>query len=177
MSDIVQKGDSVLREIAQPIPVHEITSPKIKKVIEDMRIALEREPDGVAIAAPQIGVSLRIFLVAPEAYKVLSPDKPLIFINPEIIKVSQRKKMMPEGCLSVRWWYGKTHRHMQATVRAYNEHGEIFEYGGSGLIAQIFQHETDHLDGILFDDHAHDLRELTKEELQAHHEDYESRKS
>ena len=70
---------------------------------------------------------------------------------------------MPEGCLSVRWLYGKVSRAEKARVRAYDENGKIFEVGGSGLLAQVFQHETDHLNGILFSDTAVDLREMPPE--------------
>jgi peptide deformylase len=72
-------------------------------------------------------------------------------------------QLMPEGCLSVRWLYGDVERSTQATVTAYDEHGESFVRGASGLLAQIFQHEIDHLDGILFIDKAHNLEEVTPE--------------
>ena len=66
---------------------------------------------------------------------------------------------MPEGCLSVRPLYGKTFRSTKATITAYNKNGKKFTRGASGLLAQIFQHETDHLNGILFIDHAKDIKE------------------
>jgi peptide deformylase len=72
---------------------------------------------------------------------------------------------MQEGCLSVRWLYGKTKRSVSATVEAYDLQGNKFTYGGSGLIAHIFQHEIDHLDGILFIDHGFDFEELSEEEV------------
>jgi peptide deformylase len=72
---------------------------------------------------------------------------------------------MQEGCLSVRWIYGKTKRAVNATVEAYDITGAKFSYGASGLIAHIFQHEIDHLDGILFTDHGFDLEEYTEEEV------------
>ena len=65
-----------------------------------------------------------------------------------------------EGCLSVRWLYGKVSRATRASVRAYDEHGEPFTRGASGLLAEIFQHEVDHLDGILFIDKARDIRDI-----------------
>lgn len=163
MVKIVQKGHETLAVTAEPVAIESITSQRIQKVLIDMKHALDAEEDGVAIAAPQIGVSLRIFRVSPKGYKNYSDDKPLVFINPEIIKRSKKRKWVPEGCLSVRWWYGETYRHVNVTVRAYNEHGEIFEYNGGGLLAQIFQHEIDHLDGILFDSHARNLHELDTE--------------
>ena len=66
---------------------------------------------------------------------------------------------MDEGCLSVRWWYGGVERAEKTTIHAYDESGARFTRGASGLLAQIFQHETDHLDGVLFTDKAKGLRE------------------
>lgn len=167
---ILQRTDPVLRAIAKPVAPADISSDKVKKVIEDMKIALHSQKDGIAIAAPQIGASLRIFVVdgsllkkADKDYKGEGGD--LIFINPEIVKLSKRKKEVEEGCLSVRWLYGKIRRSIQATVRALNERGEEFERGASGLLAQIFQHECDHLDGTLFIDSADELWEMTEEEI------------
>jgi len=85
--------------------------------------------------------------------------KDLVFINPKISKLSKEKEWLPEGCLSVRWLYGKTYRSKKAMITAYDEKGKKFQRGASGLLAQIFQHETDHLKGVLFTDHAKDIRE------------------
>ncbi len=170
MKKIVQKEEKVLRQKAKEIPLGEITKPKIKKILKEMSDSLKSQGDGVAIAAPQIGYSLRIFVVSG---KIFSPEfkrgegvperadipKDIIFINPKISKMSREKDWLPEGCLSVRWLYGKTFRSKKATVTAYDENGKKFTRGGSGLLAQIFQHETDHLNGILFIDHAKDLKE------------------
>lgn len=160
---IVQKDNPVLREKALEVPVEQISSPKIRKILEDMKSALASQDDGVAIAAPQIGAPLRIFVVSGKAFREdfgEKPDKDMVFINPVISKLSREKEEMEEGCLSVRYLYGKVKRAKKATVRAYDEEGKIFERGGSGLMAQIFQHETDHLDGILFTDHAKEVYEL-----------------
>ncbi len=170
MIHIVQIGDPILRECAQTVPVKDIPSPKIQKIISDMKATMHTQKDGVAIAAPQIGVPLRIFVVsdaimkeADSEYKSLGKD--LVFINPEIIKLSKDKHNVEEGCLSVRWKYGKVKRSVKATIRAYNEHGEKIERGASGLLAQIFQHETDHLDGILFIDTAKEVQDIPPEEM------------
>ena len=88
----------------------------------------------------------------------------MVFINPVITKLSRKKIWTPEGCLSVRWLYGEVARADKATIRAYDEHGKVFTRGGSGLIAQIFQHETDHFDGTLFIDKARNVEVITKEE-------------
>ena len=173
MKEIIQKNNRVLRENTKEIPIKEITTPKIKKVLREMSLALRSQGDGVAIAAPQIGYSLSIFVVSgkifhkdfargEEEFKNISKEeipKDLIFINPKISKLSRAKEWVPEGCLSVRWLYGKTERSIKATITAYDENGKKFTRGASGLLAQIFQHETDHLNGILFIDHAIDIKE------------------
>lgn len=166
----VKSGNPVLRDFAEPVPSKEIQSEKIKKVIEDMKNALAKEDEGVAIAAPQIGIPLRIFIVSKKIFQLLDATKSdgdafddMIFINPEIIKLSRDKEVMEEGCLSVRDYYGKIKRATKTTIRAYDENGKIFERGGSRLLAQIFQHEIDHLNGILFTDSAKDVRKITKD--------------
>lgn len=174
---IVQNGDPVLRGIAAQVDTKDIGSKKLNDILARMKIALEREGDGVAIAAPQIGVPLAIFIVSHRAFEIeedqdetkpvksLEEAKDMIVINPEITKLSRKKVKVPEGCLSVRWLYGNTQRAEKATVRGLDENGKSFTYGGSGLVAQIFQHETDHLNGILFVDHATEIEELTQEEI------------
>jgi peptide deformylase len=162
MVKIVQQNNLVLREKAKSVLKKDIKTPSISKILNDMKKALELEEFGVAIAAPQIGVSLRIFIISGKVLgKTLgekAPDR--VFINPEIIKISKKKEWMEEGCLSVRWKYGEVHRATKATVRALDEHGKPFTLGASGLIAQIFQHEIDHLEGTLFIDTARDIRTI-----------------
>lgn len=168
---IVQaKSDNViLRQVAKSVPIEEIKSAKIKKIMEDMKNSLAKEEEGVAIAAPQIGIPLRIFVVSKKIFQLLDAGKnsgkqidDLVFINPEITKISKKKEEMEEGCLSVRDYYGKTKRAGKATVRAYDKNGRLFERGGSGLLAQIFQHEIDHLNGILFTDTAKDVQKISR---------------
>jgi peptide deformylase len=92
-------------------------------------------------------------------------EKDLVYINPVITKLSREKKEVDEGCLSVRWIYGKVKRSVRASVKAINENGEPFERGASGILAQIFQHEIDHLHGILFIEKTKKFIELTEEEI------------
>ncbi len=171
MVEIVQDGNKTLRQIAKEVPVSEIIKPKIQKILKDMSDALDSQNDGVAIAAPQIDVSLRIFIVSGKIFdkefidgtsnfSSIKTNPNLFFINPIITKISKDKKIMDEGCLSVRPIYGKVRRATRATVEAYNEKGKKFKMNGSGLLAHIFQHETDHLEGILFTDKAKDMREI-----------------
>lgn len=160
-ADIKQVGNPVLREVARPIKDHEFENQNISQIISDMKSALHDTNDGVAIAAPQIGESVRIFIVNGLIFASQKEDKPedKIFINPEIINTSREKTILDEGCLSVRGKYGKVERAVKATVRAQDETGKIFQLGASGLLAQIFQHEIDHLDGILFVDKALDIED------------------
>ena len=80
--------------------------------------------------------------------------------NPEILKTSKEKMVVEEGCLSVRWLYGRVKRSQKTMVRAYDESGKMFTMGGSGLLSQAFQHEIDHLDGVLFIDKATDIKNI-----------------
>lgn len=160
MQTIVQVGDTVLRTTAAEVPVADIPSPRIQQILKDMKDALDREPDGAALAAPQIGVPLRIFIIsgrvfgAESQHEDASKDPHFVFINPTIVKHARKKAVVDEGCLSVRGTYGNTKRYVNATIEAYDEHGNKFTRGAGGLLAQAFQHEVDHLNGILFIDHA-----------------------
>lgn len=165
MVKISEREDPVLRQTAAEVPVSEIKGARIQKVISDMQKALATQDDGVAICAPQIGVSLRIFVVSGRVLADINdkepgsvPDK--IFINPVILKASKKTEWMEEGCLSLRYLYGKVKRSNKVRVTAYDEKGKKFELGGAGLLAQIFQHEIDHCDGILFIDKATDVVDI-----------------
>ncbi len=168
--EIVQRDNPVLRQKAKDVAMAEIGTPRIDGIIADMKKALSTQKDGIAIAAPQIGESLRIFVVsgqllseADKTYKGEASE--LVFINPEIVRRSRDKKELEEGCLSVRWLYGKVKRSTRVSLTALNEKGEKIERGASGLLAQIFQHETDHLNGTLFIDLAREIWEMSPEEI------------
>ncbi|OHA20086.1 MAG: peptide deformylase [Candidatus Taylorbacteria bacterium RIFCSPHIGHO2_01_FULL_45_63] len=178
MREIVQKTNPILRKKAKEVSKKDILSPKIQKVIAEMKEALGSQDDGVAIAAPQIGVASRIFVVSGkilargknkikvETEDAETPPEPDgVFINPTITKLSKKETLMEEGCLSVRWLYGKVKRAVKTSVRATDEHGKEFTRGASGLLAQIFQHEIDHLNGVLFIDKAEDLHESLPDDL------------
>lgn len=181
----MQKENKVLRHISKEVPLSSIKSRKVETIIRRMVKALNSQEDGVAIAAPQIGENLRIFVVSKKLFEIMEEEKAArkskkekleelqkeekkfedkVFINPEILKVSKKKMKIDEGCLSVRWLYGKVERAEKTLVRAYDENGKSFTMGGSGLLSQAFQHEIDHLDGILFTDKAEGLKEMPPEE-------------
>jgi peptide deformylase len=173
MKEIVQDGAPVLRKTAKPVPEDMFGSLELAQIIEDMAAALDQEPEGVALAAPQIALPYRIFIVRKdrtipppqlEEGAPLPPPPPAqvdVYVNPEITKTSRKKAEMDEGCLSVRGIYGTTKRHERVSLRAKNADGSAFERGAGGIMAQIFEHEIDHLNGVLFTDHATHLIKLS----------------
>lgn len=165
MIEILQKNDPILRERSREVSLEEISSDYIKRVIEDMKTAMHSQSDAAAIAAPQIGELVRIFIISRSILSEDGEGEDLVFINPKIIKTSRKKKLLEEGCLSVRWIYGDVWRHEKVTLEALNEKGERVVYGAGGIVAQAFQHEVDHLDGVLFIDKAQDQRNVPPEEV------------
>jgi peptide deformylase len=160
---IVQIGAPVLRRVAKPVAKKDFGSKKLASLLAKMKRSLAKEKYGVAIAAPQLGEPLRLFVVAGSAFAVEGDEKvrkeeeslpDRVFINPEILRVSKKTREMSEGCLSVRGTYGSVLRHEKVSIKAHDEHGKAFSYQASGLIAHIFQHEVDHLNGILYIDKA-----------------------
>ena len=162
---IVQDGEPVLRAEAKALTPQDITSPATCALIAHMKELLAQEKNGVGLAAPQVGSSLRLFIVAGRVFlpEREEGEKPVpahkipadkVFINPEIMRQSKRMSSMDEGCLSVRGLYGTVVRSEKVTIRAIDEKGKSFTMNASGLVAQIFQHEVDHLNGILYIDRA-----------------------
>ncbi len=169
--EIVQKNNTILRQDAKL--VSDPKSPEIKSIIKDMARALFNEPDGIGLAAPQIGVSLTIFIVSndvfePEKIKDRTNTSKLenigytVFVNPSIIKISSKKIKDVEGCLSVRGFYGDVIRPEKLTVRYLDENGKKLTRGTSGLLARVIQHEMDHLQGILFIDKATNINRVSQ---------------
>lgn len=148
--NIVQMGDEVLRK--KCFEVTEIND-KIITLLDDMKETLEKA-QGAGLAAPQVGVLRRIFVVSVdgEYYEC---------INPEIIKTSG-SQIGEEGCLSVKGKYGTVERPMKVTVKALDRNGKEFTVKAEGFMARAFCHENDHLNGILYVDKATDI---VKEEV------------
>jgi len=149
---IVQLGEGVLRKKAKEVAVLKIKSKEIQDLIKEMIEILKGEEIGVGLAAPQIGVDKRIFILKDPKKKNYS-----VFINPKILKLSREGRLTPEGCLSVRDYWGKVKRADKVLAEARDETGKKFEKNFSGLAAQIIQHEVDHLNGVLFVDKAKEL--------------------
>ena len=165
MSKILQIGEKVLREKANEVKIKDIPSKEIQRIIKGMSESLSKEYDGVAIAAPQIGYTKRIFIISDKIFSIGKKNTKLVYINPKLVSLSKESVSLDEGCLSVRWKYGKVKRRKKVKIEAYDEGGKKFQRGASGLLAQIFQHEIDHLNGILFVDKAKDLIEYKPEDL------------
>jgi len=138
----IQTGQNnpILRKKSQP--VKEITT-DMKRLIFDMFQTM-RVKDGVGLAAPQIGKSLRIIVV--------NAGYDICIINPKIIKTSKEKEVQIEGCLSLPEIYVPVERYKEIEVEGLNEKGEKIKLKAKDLFARIIQHETDHLDGILIVD-------------------------
>ena len=168
----IVKDEWALRAVAREVPRADITTEKMRRLLSGMSAALAQEDDGVALAAPQVGELLRFFIVSGKVLARLSeraasaqaeltrraePLPDAVFFNPVLRKVSREKQVVEEGCLSLRYLYGQVKRAKKVTLEAYNERGEKLSRGASGLLAQIFQHEVDHLNGVLFIDKATDI--------------------
>ncbi len=163
-----KREEGVLRTVSKDIDFEDINSKEINDLIDKMFDFLEVQPDGVALAAPQVGINKRIFIVSPRVFELVGrkiEDKDdLVFINPQILKKSKSGKYLEEGCFSVRWWYGKVKRSDKIKISAYNRKGVKKIWSASAFLSQVFQHEIDHLDGILFVDKAIDLEKISKKD-------------
>lgn len=133
-----------LREISEEFDIKKITTPEFQAFADEFG-AFMIASDGVGLAAPQIGYQKRIIAVQEK-------DGIKIYINPEIIKASSTLQKNEEGCLSVPGIYGPVERAKRIRFRAYNRHGRRVEFDASGFFATVYQHEIDHLNGILFID-------------------------
>ena len=145
--NILTEGDEILRKKSRP--VDEIT-PKIITLLDDMKDTLKKA-NGLGLAAPQVGILRRIYIIDVGLEE--GKSNVLEFINPEIIKTSGHQEEA-EGCLSVPGKAGITSRPAKVTVRATDRNGNTFEYTGEEILARCLCHEYDHLDGILYIDNA-----------------------
>jgi len=139
---VTKLGEDILRQVAQP--VQEVND-EIRQLAQDMFETMI-EYDGVGLACPQVGKSLRMFVV------IADDDVRRVFINPQIIKTSSEVSDYDEGCLSIPQVYETITRPVKVTVQAMNENGKVFTLDADGLLARIIQHEYDHLEGILYID-------------------------
>src|ERR1700704_5626386 len=142
---ILKYGDGVLHERARDVDAF---TPEIDRLVEDMIETMYAAP-GVGLAAPQVGVSLRIFVVDVSVGR--DPDGLIVMINPEFVELDGTQ-LEEEGCLSVPGFNATVMRPSHAVVKGLDRRGAEQQYEGNGLLARAFQHEMDHLDGALFVD-------------------------
>ncbi|MEV6349954.1 peptide deformylase [Actinoplanes sp. NPDC051851] len=145
--DIRKVGDPVLRRVAAPVTDFDA---ELAVLVRDLTETLERSR-GAGLAAPQIGVSLRVFAINPDL-----PGNELRLdhlVNPVLEFPDEEVQDGPEGCLSIPGIYLDTRRRLNTVARGYTRQGDPVQVVGAGLLARCMQHETDHLDGVLFVDH------------------------
>jgi peptide deformylase len=168
---IRELGDPVLRQRAREVSAEELATPAIQQLIDDM-IETKRAANGAGIAAPQVGESLRIAIAEVQPNNPRYPYKPpiplTVLVNPVLEPLDDELVAINEGCLSVPDLRGELTRHVRLRVRYLDREGDESTEIKRGLTAGTFQHEVDHLDGILFVDRA-DPRTLSTWE---HYERY-----
>ncbi|MEW6031025.1 MAG: peptide deformylase [Chloroflexota bacterium] len=152
---IVTLPDPVLRRKARAVTKFDKT---LQTLIEDM-IETMREAPGVGLAAPQVGISERVIVVEyyereEDEEKENAPKKVWALVNPEIVKASAETVTGVEGCLSIPGLVGEVERHESLTVKGLNRHGQPTRVKAKGWLARIFQHEIDHVNGVVFTDRA-----------------------
>jgi len=142
--------DPVLRQKAKK--VNKIDD-SIQKLIDDMIDTLHADPNRAGLAAPQVGVLLRIAVIEVPEHELIT------MINPEIVK-KEGERIVQEGCLSVPGYFGEIKRAVTVKVKAQNRYGKEFRLKAQGLLAQALEQETEHLDGILYIDHLESQEKL-----------------
>ncbi|MET8245041.1 peptide deformylase [Streptomyces sp. NPDC005202] len=169
---IVAAGDPVLRRGAEPFD-GQLEPALLARFVEALRVTMHAAP-GVGLAAPQVGVPLRIAVIedpapVPEEVRLArgrAPQPFRVLVNPSYEPVGTARAAFFEGCLSVPGWQAVVARHAEVRLRAHDERGRAVDEVFTGWPARIVQHETDHLDGILYLDRA-ELRSLSSNEAMA----------
>ena len=156
---VARMGHPVLRERARPVEPAELKHPLLQKLIDDM-IETMHEYHGVGLAAPQVHENLRIFVGLLEEDPGSKSDATVV-INPQIVPSNQTTAEGWEGCLSVPDIRGMVPRFTEITLRALNRKGKVVEIPLKDFAARVAQHETDHLEGVLFFDRMTSLQSLT----------------
>lgn len=148
--------DPVLRQKAKRVRT---IDGSIKKLIADMLETLHADPGRVGLAAPQIGVSLRVIVIG------IPDEEDIILVNPEIVR-RQGERLVGEGCLSVPRYMGQITRAETVTAKGRDASGKEIRVKAEGLLAQALEHEIDHLNGTLYIDHLESVDELSKIEAE-----------
>jgi peptide deformylase len=163
LRQIAQLGQPVLRELAGKVA--DPADPAVQALIDDMLVTVA-EADGVGIAAPQVFAPLSLFIVASRPnlrYPHAPPMEPTVMINPELLWTSDEQDQGWEGCLSIPGLRGLVPRHRRIGVRYLTRGGELREEVYGDFLARVFQHEFDHVQGMVFIDRVESTRDLVTE--------------
>jgi peptide deformylase len=162
LRDIVTLPDPILRRKARTITRFDAD---LQSLIDDM-IETMREAPGVGLAAPQVGISRRLIVVEyPEDDELdEAPKKLYVVVNPEIKETSEETEMGIEGCLSIPGLHGEVERAIAVTVKGQTRRGKPMKIKAKGWLARIFQHEIDHVNGVVFTDRAEKVWKPAPEE-------------
>jgi peptide deformylase len=161
--DIAQLGDPILRQKANAI--NKWHDPQLQRLVDDLLITV-KQANGVGIAAPQVSQSLQLFIVASRPtlrYPYAPVMEPTPMLNPRILSSSQTTVKDWEGCLSVPDLRGLVPRHQTIQIEYCDRHGQLQTAELTDFVARIFQHEYDHLQGIVFVDQVEDPKDLISE--------------
>jgi peptide deformylase len=162
---IVTVPDPILRQKTKKVSS---IDKSVKKLVADMRETLHAEPGRVGLAAPQVGVSLRVTVIClPEEKDAEEKNEDIVLINGEIVK-QKGQRLVNEGCLSIPGYIGEIYRAETVTAKGLDINGKKIRIKGEGLLSQALEHEIDHLDGVLYVDklvNPESLKKIEPEDL------------
>jgi peptide deformylase len=163
LREIITDGHPTLRKVAKKVEADELRDPLFQQLIDDMFETMYHAP-GIGLAAPQINISKRLFVVDLGEEK--DDRGPLVFVNPRFTETEGEVEAI-EGCLSVPGMIGEMTRHARVVCSALDRYGKRFSVEATGLFSRCLQHEMDHLDGVLYTDKAKNVRPAVTEEEHA----------
>ena len=155
---VARMGHPVLRERARPLDAAEIGSPRIQRLIDDMFETMH-DSQGIGLAGPQVHEGIRLFVAGVDDDD--GTMSPVVIINPEVSQVGPAVEEDWEGCLSIPDIRGRVSRAVDIRIRALDRHGKPISMTANGFPARVIQHETDHLNGVLFFDRMTSFESLT----------------
>lgn len=156
--EILSEGHPTLRKVAKKVDPKEIADPLFQQLIDDMFATMYDAP-GVGLAAPQVNVSKRLFVIDVHD----DEHEPAVVINPRLERLGEEVELR-EGCLSIPGMVGEIVRHERAAVTGLDRNGQKIRIEGDGVLAQCLQHEVDHLNGKLYVDRAKNVRPAISDE-------------
>jgi peptide deformylase len=163
LREIITDGHPTLRKVAKKVDTAELRDPLFQQLVDDMFETMYEAP-GIGLAAPQINISKRLFVV--DLGEERDPHGPLVFVNPRFTETEGEVESI-EGCLSVPGMIGDLTRYARVVCSALDRDGKRFSVEATGLFARCLQHEMDHLDGVLYTDKAKNVRPAVTEEEHA----------